>query len=60
MERLDGADSGKEFAIAIVVDSGSGSGKSGDGMSLGYDKALYLLPFDHRQSYVTDHPAGTA
>ena len=23
-------------------------------MSLGYDKALYLLPFDHRQSYVTD------
>ena len=23
-------------------------------MNLGYDKALYLLPFDHRQSYVTD------
>ncbi len=23
-------------------------------MKLGYDKALYLLPFDHRQSYVTD------
>lgn len=22
-------------------------------MNLGYDKALYLLPFDHRQSYVT-------
>ena len=36
--------SGKEFA------TGGGEG----GMSLGYDKALYLLPFDHRQSYVTD------
>ena len=23
-------------------------------MNLGYDKALYVLPFDHRQSYVTD------
>lgn len=23
-------------------------------MNLGYDKALYLLPFDHRQSYVAD------
>ena len=23
-------------------------------MNLGYDKALYLLPFDHRHSYVTD------
>ncbi len=23
-------------------------------MNLGYDKALYLLPYDHRQSYVTD------
>ncbi len=23
-------------------------------MTLGYDKALYLLPFDHRQSYVAD------
>ena len=23
-------------------------------MNLGYDKALYLLPFDHRQSYVED------
>ncbi len=23
-------------------------------MNLGYDKALYLLPFDHRQSYVSD------
>ena len=23
-------------------------------MSLGYDKELYLLPFDHRQSYVTE------
>ena len=23
-------------------------------MNLGYDKALYLLPFDHRQSYVKD------
>ncbi len=23
-------------------------------MNLGYDKALYLLPFDHRQSYVTE------
>lgn len=23
-------------------------------MNLGYNKALYLLPFDHRQSYVTD------
>ncbi len=23
-------------------------------MNLGYDKALYMLPFDHRQSYVTD------
>ena len=23
-------------------------------MSLSYDKALYLLPFDHRQSYVTE------
>ena len=23
-------------------------------MNLGYDKPLYLLPFDHRQSYVTD------
>ena len=26
----------------------------GGGMKLGYDKALYLLPFDHRQSYVTE------
>ena len=33
-----------------------GSGKGGGelGMNLGYDKALYLLPFDHRHSYVTD------
>ena len=23
-------------------------------MNLGYDKALYLLPFDHRNSYITD------
>jgi len=23
-------------------------------MNLGYDKALYLLPFDHRKSYVND------
>lgn len=23
-------------------------------MNLGYDQALYVLPFDHRQSYVTD------
>ena len=23
-------------------------------MILGYDKSLYLLPFDHRQSYVTE------
>ena len=23
-------------------------------MNLGYDKALYVLPFDHRQSYVTE------
>ena len=23
-------------------------------MNLGYDQALYLLPFDHRQSYVSD------
>ncbi len=23
-------------------------------MNLGYAKALYLLPFDHRQSYVAD------
>ncbi len=23
-------------------------------MSLGYDRPLYLLPFDHRHSYVTD------
>ena len=23
-------------------------------MNLGYDKAIYLLPFDHRQSYVKD------
>jgi hypothetical protein len=23
-------------------------------MNLGHNKALYLLPFDHRQSYVTD------
>ena len=23
-------------------------------MNLGYDKALYLLPFDHRRSFVAD------
>lgn len=23
-------------------------------MNLGYDQALYVLPFDHRRSYVTD------
>ena len=32
-----------------------GSGKGGGGVSLGYDKAPYLLPFDHWQPH-----AGTA
>ena len=32
---------------------GSGSGKGGGGVSLGYDKAPYLLPFDHRQSHAS-------
>lgn len=42
MERLDGAGQGKEFA----------NSSGGLDMSLGYDKPLYLLPFDHRHSYV--------
>ena len=31
--------------------SGSGSGKGGGGVSLGHDKASYLLPFDHWQPH---------
>ena len=31
--------------------SGGDSGKGGDGVSLGYDKACYLLPFDHWQPH---------
>ena len=30
---------------------GSGSGKGGGGVSLGHDKASYLLPFDHWQPH---------